>query len=953
MNLINKGDLLLEMNAYVATRSVSTDDYSLTCAFCFCFLGDWQSQADLLLSKNLKRSQRKWRDQLIGCQKAIPCSNENCFELFCSEECKVQSISDGHLFECGGCSIGIETSNTYKVSSVSSKSFYDHSIRTNHVFLSVRRVISKLISHHIDWSNTNSIVIINKTSEELEKTIQSFFATFPLPNKHNNINSDLINPGNVDFCRECEIKNTNDEFKNLSIQNDANLNEDIKEDLDSDIVNESWVLLYSSLINCGVDTTIFDYFLSFSFYKKVLRILRFHLHRIRLSDSPLFTFLFKKLCKGSSNKTKDSLQNNENQLLDRLMNYLFPMDNEIKEWENELILSKLAALTGSFSGKKEKWKDSGGIVEKGSVVCHILLPYCAVNFNHSCNPTLHLYPSVSNSNTKMVGSGEEEDVFIHPMVLNEIKRPSLMGFHPVKIRVEATRDFFYSTDNLNDGKEKSTFDGEKLTLSCLLNEGENRIARNFQLNLLLKCFSCENSKFCNCKCIRCLWEQIKDSGKFGKISDFALLSLVDFYMRESNYTEAQDICRVLIARLDPKEDSGVSLGSPEKQILGRVYHALGGCFLESEGAWSASNLIWTEGYQFSSTYPPLAQSIKSLFRFPTITLKYKSQPEYIETKTINSDSLHFTEFNVSNYKISCTIQSQEIKDNKVCKTDPTETEIDNLSFSFNQYQSPSSSDKSENIFMTVGTPIFSLAECNRVIRLTEEQVKKGQGWTTSRHYAVPTTDVAIADCPKLLSWFNQILSEILAPLFRVQFKDEFPVEEDVVFFVHDAFIVKYESLNEESSQRLLPLHCDQSSHSFVLALNSQYEEDSKSEEGFSGGGTYFTDIDKTLSPGAGHILSFKGGSVFHGGAPVKSGIRYILAGFLFINTTNDVLNQQQSIGDIRAILADNRDIKRKRKLDTDTTSISQLFSQYKKNSSCTEVRANMSNGESSFSFSFL
>ena len=114
--------------------------------------------------------------------------------------------------------------------------------------------------------------------------------------------------------------------------------------------------------------------------------------------------------------------------------------------------------------------------------------------------------------------------------------------------------------------------------------------------------------------------------------------------------------------------------------------------------------------------------------------------------------------------------------------------------------------------------------------------------------------------------------------------------------IHDAFIVKYASpiampnhLSEDdplpahptmirngnrSSQSFLPLHTDQSSHSFIIPLNSSSE--------FEGGGTYFPSLDCILRPGAGQALCFPGGILLHGGQPITAGTRYLLAVFAYM-----------------------------------------------------------------------
>lgn len=84
--------------------------------------------------------------------------------------------------------------------------------------------------------------------------------------------------------------------------------------------------------------------------------------------------------------------------------------------------------------------------------------------------------------------------------------------------------------------------------------------------------------------------------------------------------------------------------------------------------------------------------------------------------------------------------------------------------------------------------------------------------------------------------------------------------------MHDAFVVKYDagvpmpsarshaaktaatpavpaapSSEEARGQTYLPLHCDQSSHSFTIALNANDE--------YEGGGTYFPALNHVFRPG--------------------------------------------------------------------------------------------------------
>ena len=121
--------------------------------------------------------------------------------------------------------------------------------------------------------------------------------------------------------------------------------------------------------------------------------------------------------------------------------------------------------------------------------------------------------------------------------------------------------------------------------------------------------------------------------------------------------------------------------------------------------------------------------------------------------------------------------------------------------------------------------------------------------------------------PPFLDWFNTLMKNKLGPMVRDQF-----LRGHGRVVVHDAFIVKYQhiptllptegppptsstetgtshsrSLSEcleesvTASQRHLPLHTDESTHSLIIALNRLDE--------YEGGGTFFAALDAALRPG--------------------------------------------------------------------------------------------------------
>jgi hypothetical protein len=154
--------------------------------------------------------------------------------------------------------------------------------------------------------------------------------------------------------------------------------------------------------------------------------------------------------------------------------------------------------------------------------------------------------------------------------------------------------------------------------------------------------------------------------------------------------------------------------------------------------------------------------------------------------------------------------------------------------------------------------------CQQLIEWAEEFGSNG-GWTTSRHYAVPTNDIPVHRVPKILDWFQQWMNTHVQALLRDQFQTHRR------FYVHDAFLVRYSAA---AKSRFLPLHYDESTHSMVLALNDDFE----------GGGTYFYNVDQTIAPGTtGSLVTFRGNQLLHGGNVVTQGVRYILAVFMYLD----------------------------------------------------------------------
>ena len=153
--------------------------------------------------------------------------------------------------------------------------------------------------------------------------------------------------------------------------------------------------------------------------------------------------------------------------------------------------------------------------------------------------------------------------------------------------------------------------------------------------------------------------------------------------------------------------------------------------------------------------------------------------------------------------------------------------------------------------------------CAKAITLAEAHAAKNGGWTTARHFAVPTTDLPVHGAPQLLAWFNATLRDVIFPAVA-----QVTGASAVKLRVIDAFCVRYDA----SAQRALPLHSDQSEYSITLPLNDTSE--------YEGGGTFFAELDRAVNSDAGGLVLFPG-SLFHAGAPTTKGRRYVIVAFLF------------------------------------------------------------------------
>ena len=170
----------------------------------------------------------------------------------------------------------------------------------------------------------------------------------------------------------------------------------------------------------------------------------------------------------------------------------------------------------------------------------------------------------------------------------------------------------------------------------------------------------------------------------------------------------------------------------------------------------------------------------------------------------------------------------------------------------------------------IGEHVLDAQECQDMVAAAEAHFQnKKDYWTTSRHFAVPTTDVPIYQIPELLQWFNVQLEQTIFPAMLAHFE----IPEGQRLRIFDAFLVKYDAA---AGQKRLPLHNDQSEYSLTIAMNPLYA--------YEGGGTYFCDSDSSIKTDVGGVTSFRG-ELLHAGTTITRGLRYIIVCFIYAKET--------------------------------------------------------------------
>jgi hypothetical protein len=168
---------------------------------------------------------------------------------------------------------------------------------------------------------------------------------------------------------------------------------------------------------------------------------------------------------------------------------------------------------------------------------------------------------------------------------------------------------------------------------------------------------------------------------------------------------------------------------------------------------------------------------------------------------------------------------------------------------------------------------FNIPSFNRDIRkwFIREAEKHGKihSWTTKRHDSYATTDIPVNDISSIKDYINK---HVKKDIFT-KFEQVSGIKADN-FSIDDVFIVKY----KQGDQVDLEKHQDGSTYTFTMLLNDPSE--------FEGGGTYFYNNQKLLKPTNNEVV-IHCGLIYHEGAKITKGQRYLLIGFCYASDDCD------------------------------------------------------------------
>lgn len=137
-------------------------------------------------------------------------------------------------------------------------------------------------------------------------------------------------------------------------------------------------------------------------------------------------------------------------------------------------------------------------------------------------------------------------------------------------------------------------------------------------------------------------------------------------------------------------------------------------------------------------------------------------------------------------------------------------------------------------------------------------------------YSLTKHDVAVVDLPgNILDLVQEIQTYIVAVIQNLY---HIPFSQRIHLDRHQPHVLKYDASSEHSF-RSVPLHHDCCHVTVNMTMNSHASNE------YTGGGTYFLDLNETIFCEPNEFLLHPGYAV-HAGLPITSGSRYLLISFI-------------------------------------------------------------------------
>jgi hypothetical protein len=593
----------------------------------------------------------------------------------------------------------------------------------------------------------------------------------------------------------------------------------------SDSGVESWLLLHAALLERGVCSTLFAPLLSQNFFACVLQSLEKYMQTMGMGTSPLSGHLARYLAARPPYAENAKSTAEEEQCLAQLLHPGISADPVRLQ---ELLADKLLLITelnGLESGAHSIAMAAGlgcdavfrFTARDCQCTCMVLLPYLSQHAWHSCLPDIQLGATIAGPSAVLptilaelpAGTGRKANSHTLPTIDFVALKGGAIQRATHKL-VECT--VCYVDDSIPDEGSEFSLRSRQLKLST-------------QFNL-----DAEPDEVV-CSCPRCKYETARTACKrlsraaaavavemvittvADALASFALdemLTLGHFYMQQGLYVDAQAIYRSILARvlgaqcnarlaelnknLVPAEDDVNAYGGlsgADSVLVGEVFHALGAAHLES-GDWLRSRQVWRYGLRCIPTSTQLHEEVRKLDQYPQVQVNIlKSRAATQSSSGVAQLGRGVAVPRRAGAALRCALfprQEPGVDIQLVARCQESSSQETHVLPAYVEVCEAHVAEKEARICLTAPSEqLLSAAECAWVVRSTEEFAAQAGGWTTSRHYAVPTTDIPVhliqstawltrptgdAAAFPLLGWFREMFEQRLGPLLASQYQGQ-------------------------------------------------------------------------------------------------------------------------------------------------------------------------------------